>query len=91
LRLRDGEFPAVPPLTLAAITIKRLSEFRVTLAGAAVEPSRIIYAGLTPAPGIAALYQINLQLPEQLPPDPEIRIAIGERVSPAGIKLTVRP
>lgn len=71
-----------------AAQLKRLGEFRVLLAGAAVEAGRISYAGA--APGFAGLYQINLKLPEGLGNDPEIRIALGSQLSPAGLRLPVR-
>jgi hypothetical protein len=32
---------------------------------------------------------VNLILPKQLAPDPEIRIAIGAQVSPPGMRLPV--
>ena len=89
LRLRDGEVPAIPPLPLSGLVIKRLAELRVLLAGEAVDASRVLYAGLTP--GLAALYQVNVQLPDQLPADPEIRLAIGDIFSPEAVKLPVLP
>jgi hypothetical protein len=36
------------------------------------------------------VYQINLQLPDIFPPDPEIRIAIGGEVSREGLPLPAR-
>lgn len=89
LRLRDGEIPMVPPLPLAGLGIKRLRELQVLFDGEPVDASRIGYAGLTP--GIAALYEIRLRLPEYLGPDPEIRIALGDLISPEGVRLRVRP
>jgi uncharacterized protein (TIGR03437 family) len=75
----------------AAAPLKRLSEFRVLLDGAPVDAGRngsIAYAGV--APGFAGLYQINLKLPGSLGNDPEIRIALGSQISPAGLRLPVR-
>jgi uncharacterized protein (TIGR03437 family) len=72
----------------AAAPLKRLSEFRVLLDGAPVDAGRITYAGV--APGFAGLYQINLKLPGSLGNDPEIRIALGSQISPAGLRLPVR-
>jgi uncharacterized protein (TIGR03437 family) len=60
----------------------------VYLGGAAVDPAAILYAGLTP--GSAGLYQIDLVLPGGLATDPEIRLAIGDQSSPAGLKLAVQ-
>lgn len=84
----DGQL-APTTLGVAPIIIKRLDELRVLLAGEALEASRVLYAGL--APGTAGVYQLNLRLPDWLPPDPEIRLALGDQVSPAGLKLRVQP
>jgi uncharacterized protein (TIGR03437 family) len=65
-----------------------LSAFQVTIAGVPVDPARIQYAGLTPLS--AALYQINLVLPNTLPSDPEIRVTVSGQTNPAGAKLAVR-
>ncbi len=65
-----------------------LSTFQVTIAGTPVDPSRILYAGLTPMS--AALYQINLILPANTPTDPEIRVTLSGQTSAAGAKLVVR-
>jgi uncharacterized protein (TIGR03437 family) len=46
------------------------------------------YAGLTPQS--AGLYQINLQLPDSGPTDPELRVSIGDQSSQAGVKLALR-
>jgi hypothetical protein len=35
------------------------------------------------------VYQINLKLPEKLRANPEIRIAIGDWMSPPGIRLAL--
>jgi uncharacterized protein (TIGR03437 family) len=71
-----------------AAGIVRQSEFRVLLNGAAVPPERIAYAGL--APLCAGLYQINVLLPSVVAPDPEIRMALGAEISPAGTRLHLR-
>jgi len=72
-----------------AAQIERLAEIRLLLNGEPVEQSRIEYAGITP--GFAGLYQINLRLPEESPLNPEIRIKIGEAVSPSELRLPCRP
>jgi uncharacterized protein (TIGR03437 family) len=72
----------------AASSILYLSQLRVLLNGTACPASRILYAGVTP--GFAGLYQINLRLPDDTPSDPEIRVSIGEQISPASIQLPVR-
>jgi uncharacterized protein (TIGR03437 family) len=61
---------------------------QVTIGGVALDPARILYAGLTPLS--AALYQINLVLPNTTPNDPEIRVFVGGQGSMAGLKLAVR-
>jgi uncharacterized protein (TIGR03437 family) len=81
----DVDYPQTPR---GAAPIKRLAEFRVLLDGVAVDSGRIAYAGI--APGFAGLYQINLKLPESLADDPEVRIALGNQISPEGLRLPVR-
>jgi uncharacterized protein (TIGR03437 family) len=74
-------------IEMIAAPIRLLSELSVTVAGTALDSQSVQYAGL--APGIPGLYQVNLILPKQLAPDPEIRIAIGAQVSPPGMRLPV--
>lgn len=85
----------VPPLVYgeapaAAAWIERLSEFRILLGDteAPADHDHLIYAGV--APTFAGLYQINLKLPMELPPDPEVRLAVGDAVSPRGFRLPVK-
>jgi len=77
-----GEIPRT------AATIAQLPNLKVTLAGAVLEPALIKYAGITPQS--AGLYQINLAVPGSAGADPEIRVAIGNQSTPAGVKLAVR-
>ncbi len=84
----DGELATVGAQGLEGITLKRLKDLRVLVAGEPLDPAQILYAGL--APGFAGVYQINLRLPETLAPDPELRIAIGDLLGPAGLKLPAR-
>ena len=74
-------------IEMIAAQILLLNELRVMVAGTALDSQSIQYAGLTP--GIPGLYQVNLVLPKQLAPDPEIRLSIGDQVSPPGTKLPV--
>jgi uncharacterized protein (TIGR03437 family) len=74
-------------ISMVAAQIRLLSELSVSVAGVPVDNKSIQYAGITP--GLPGLYQVNLVLPEQLAPDPEIRIAIGAQISPPGMKLPV--
>ena len=75
--------PEVPSghVVSRATSIVYLSELQILLNGGPCPASSIYYAGLTP--GFAGLYQINLKLPEVLPPDPLIQIVIGAQASPA--------
>jgi uncharacterized protein (TIGR03437 family) len=74
--------PAVPSgqIPQVAAELKDKSNFRVWLDGVPVDPSRIEYVGVTPTYG--GLYQINLLLPPDVPPHPEIRISTGDTISP---------
>ena len=78
-----GVVPAIPAMIL------RMAELEVTLDGIPVDRPLIFYAGITP--GFAGLYQVNLILPADAPPDPEIRVRIGNQSSPAGIHVPIRP
>ena len=89
LRLQDGEIPMSPPLPAAGLAIRRLSELRVLLDGQPVEPSRVSYAGLVT--GVPALYQVVLRLPCCLAPNPEFRLVLGDRASPEGVRVPLRP
>jgi uncharacterized protein (TIGR03437 family) len=79
--------PAPGAIPQSAAVIQRLSDLKVYLGGAAIDAASILYAGLTP--GSAGLYQINLVLPENPGTDPEIRVAIADQSSPAGLKLAM--
>ena len=83
----SGMGPTLPAqisntLAPAAAQISAISDFQVLLNGTTVSASRVLYAGA--APGFAGLYQINLLLPGDAPSNPEIRIAVADRMSPAG-------
>jgi uncharacterized protein (TIGR03437 family) len=79
--------PAPGAIPQSAAVIQRLSDLKVYLGGAAIEPASILYAGLTP--GSAGLYQINLVLPDNPGTNPEIRVAIADQSSPPGLKLAM--
>jgi uncharacterized protein (TIGR03437 family) len=79
--------PAPGAIPQSAAVIQRLSDLKVYLGGAALDPASILYAGLTP--GSAGLYQINLVLPDNPGTNPEIRVAIADQSSPAGLKLAM--
>ncbi len=85
-----GLGPTVPPqiygqIPMAASWIARAAEFRVFLDGNPLAAEQISYVGA--APGFAGLYQVNLKLPAELQPNPEIRVAVGEEISPPGFRL----
>jgi uncharacterized protein (TIGR03437 family) len=61
---------------------------KVMLNGVAVDPARVLYAGLTPTS--VGLYQVNVILPENPGPDPELRLFVGDAGSQAGLKLPLR-
>lgn len=71
-----------------AVPIDNLASLNVYVNGVPLDRTDILYAGLTP--GFAGLYQINMVLPADCGPDPEIRVAIGAQESQPGSKLYVR-
>lgn len=79
--------PDVPPgsIVSTAATILAAAQLGIVINGAPCASCIVYYAGLTP--GFAGLYQINLRLPDSLPSDPAIQIAIGAISSPAGVQL----
>ena len=81
-KVQDGVLPT------GAQPLAQMSEFSVSIGGTAVNPSDILYAGV--APGFAGLYQVNLQLPNQIAPNPEIRMGLNGTLSPAGLILPAK-
>jgi uncharacterized protein (TIGR03437 family) len=81
-------YPALPTeIPTVAGSIERIADFQVLLDGTPLDPTRVLYAGI--CPGWAGLYQINLVLPDDVSPNPEIRVAIGDRMSLPGLLLAV--
>jgi uncharacterized protein (TIGR03437 family) len=80
--------PAPGVIPQNAAVIQGLSGLTVYLGGTAISPASIQYAGVSP--GTAGLYQLNLVLPGNPGTDPEIRVAIADQSSPAGLKLAVQ-
>jgi uncharacterized protein (TIGR03437 family) len=88
-----GLGPTAPPaianeIPLSAASIADRGGFRLLLNGSDVDPSLVLYAGVTP--GFAGLFQINLRLPDGVPQNPEIRIGFGSSLSPPGRILPVQ-
>ena len=77
--LEDGVLPTM------AQWLSQMSQFGIWLNGTPIDANLILYAGV--APGYAGLYQVNVQLPETLPANPEIRLGIGSSLSPPGLIL----
>lgn len=68
-----------------ATPILAAAQLQVLINGAACASCRVYYAGVTP--GFAGLYQINVRLPDDLPSNPAVQMAIGAASSPAGVQL----
>ena len=86
---RTAPDPGAGEILMVQMPLKQPDSLKVYLGGAALEPWRIKYAGLTP--GSPGLYQVNLELPEGAANDPEIRFLVGEQASAPGLKLPLRP
>jgi len=71
------------------LRIQRFADLSVTLDDAALDPVYVQWCGLTT--GAAGVYQITLQLPDSVGPNPSIRIRIGDQGSASGITLPVQP
>ena len=65
-----------------------MASFYVLIDGTAATQSEVYYAGLTP--GYAGLYQVNLQLPDTVGPNPEIRLSAETALSIPNIHLQVQ-
>jgi uncharacterized protein (TIGR03437 family) len=68
--------------------ILNFNDLQVFLGTEQVDPANVLWAGFSP--GNAGLYQVNLYLPADTGPDPEIRLLMGSQPSAAGIKLAVQ-
>lgn len=67
-------------LPAAAADLVRRPEFHILLNGERLDDRLIRYAGA--APTLAGVTQINLKLPESLPPLPAVQLVLGDRTSP---------
>jgi uncharacterized protein (TIGR03437 family) len=79
---QSGEIPRYAGQMIA------FSSLKISLAGKAVDPILIKYAGLTPAS--AGLYQINLEIPAGTDPDPTIQVTTGTVSTAANLKLAIQ-
>lgn len=77
-----GEIPS------AAAMLKDLTSFGILLDGVKMDPKRILYAGV--CPGFGGLYQINVQLPDQVGSDPQIQVSAAGLTSVTGVHLPLR-
>lgn len=83
----------VPPPTGVQIAngaarLEKMPDFEILLNGEPIPLRRVGYAGL--APGFAGLYQINVQIPDEPPADPELRLGVRGRLSRPGLRIPLR-
>jgi uncharacterized protein (TIGR03437 family) len=81
--LNSNQLPLYPS------QISRLADLFILVDNVVLDRARVLYCGLTP--GFSGLYQANVRLPDEVGPNPEIRVAIGGQISAAGMKLAVAP
>ena len=75
---------------VSAAQIVHLPDFQVLLDGAAIDPSLVQYAGVSPFS--AGLYQVNVRMPGNLAAtNPEIQVSVAGSVSAAGLRLVTGP
>lgn len=79
--------PSPGEILATAASIVNPAALQIQLAGVAIDPSLIKYAGLTP--GFPGLYQLNFISPAGVPPDPEVRVVLSGQTSAPGLKLPV--
>jgi uncharacterized protein (TIGR03437 family) len=82
---------AIVPITsdINTIRIRRFAELAVTLNDQPLDPAAVFWAGLTI--GTTGVYQVNLQLPDELPLNPIIKVWIGNQGSQDGVMLATLP
>ncbi len=84
----------VPPLSnlqipTAAARIKQFDDLKITIGGSPLDAGSIAYAGVSP--GYPGLYQVNVRLPDSLGQNVDVRIALTDQSSPAGLILPTVP
>jgi uncharacterized protein (TIGR03437 family) len=72
----------------AAAPIVGLSSLIVSLNGAALPSNLIQYAGITP--GCVGLYQLNIQLPQDVGTNPAIQVSVGSQSSSGTQEIAVQ-
>ncbi len=77
-----GEIPG------AAAPLHWLDSLSISLDGEAVPAALILYAGATP--GCVGLYQLNIQLPQNVPADPIIQVSMGTQSNAGSLKIAVQ-
>ncbi len=80
--------PEVGEIPGSAAPMQWLSSLAVSLGGAVLPSYRIKYAGVTP--GCVGLYQLNLELPQDLGNNPAIQVAVGAKSTSSTLKLAVQ-
>jgi uncharacterized protein (TIGR03437 family) len=81
--------PSDRALATKAAPIVHLPDLQVSFDGLVLDPSVVLYAGLTP--GNAGLYQINLRIPDQAGANPELRVGVAGVLSASGVRLPLQP
>jgi uncharacterized protein (TIGR03437 family) len=71
-----------------AASVTPMSNFSMLINGEPVNPEQILYAGVVPT--FAGLFQINVQLPSNAPPNPQLQIGYLSTFSPVGRVLPVQ-
>jgi len=71
-----------------AASVTPMSSFTMAINGVAVNPQQILYAGVVPT--FAGLFQINVELPANIPANPQIQIGYAGIMSPTGRVLPVQ-
>ena len=77
-----GEIPET------AAPLQWLNSLSISLNGAALPSALVLYAGGTP--GCVGLYQLNLQLPQDVPADPVIQVSMGTQSNAGSLKIAVQ-
>jgi uncharacterized protein (TIGR03437 family) len=75
-------------LPARSASLERLEDLRIYLDGSPIPRSAIAFAGI--AAGSPGVYQIGITLPDRLPENPEIRVAIGSHISAPGLRLALK-